>query len=255
MLVGVHPLIAYAIVGLGAAAYSPAKYGILTELLPPSQLVKANGWIEGLTIASIILGAVFGGQLIGDKASRGACWPSTSRSSTPASTPPPEAGHRLHGGPVLHRRRSFNLEHPPHRGVRCSRSAHGWRPTWCATSPACNSRLWQRQAGRRSRWRRRPCSGACRGTCATSSSPGPRRALAYGTTQASALVGVVAIGTAVGAVVASMRMRLDKATSVIPLGIGMGLLMLVPELHQQPLAGHALPDPAGRGSAATWSCR
>ena len=50
MLFGGHPLLAYAVVGLGAAAYSPAKYGILTELLPPSQLVKANGWIEGLTI-------------------------------------------------------------------------------------------------------------------------------------------------------------------------------------------------------------
>jgi MFS transporter, LPLT family, lysophospholipid transporter len=65
MLTPVHPLLAYAIVGLGAAAYSPAKYGILTELLPPSQLVKANGWIEGLTIASIILGVVLGGQLVG----------------------------------------------------------------------------------------------------------------------------------------------------------------------------------------------
>jgi len=43
MLFGSHPLLAYAVVGLGAAAYSPAKYGILTELLPPSQLVKANG--------------------------------------------------------------------------------------------------------------------------------------------------------------------------------------------------------------------
>ena len=41
-----------------------AKYGILTELLPPSQLVKANGWIEGLTIASIILGVVVGGALV-----------------------------------------------------------------------------------------------------------------------------------------------------------------------------------------------
>ena len=51
MLFGVDPLLSYAIVGLGAAAYSPAKYGILTELLPHSQLVKANGWIEGLTIA------------------------------------------------------------------------------------------------------------------------------------------------------------------------------------------------------------
>ena len=56
---------AYAVVGLGAAAYSPAKYGILTELLPASQLVKANGWIEGLTIASIILGILLGGQLVG----------------------------------------------------------------------------------------------------------------------------------------------------------------------------------------------
>src|SRR6195952_3042730 len=65
MLVGGHPLIAYAVVGLGAAAYSPAKYGILTELLPNSQLVKANGWIEGLTITSIILGVLLGGQLVG----------------------------------------------------------------------------------------------------------------------------------------------------------------------------------------------
>src|SRR5512139_3462727 len=65
MLFGTHPLLAYAVVGLGAAAYSPAKYGILTELLPASQLVKANGWIEGLTIASIILGVLLGGQLLG----------------------------------------------------------------------------------------------------------------------------------------------------------------------------------------------
>ena len=65
ILFGNHPLLAYAVVGLGAAAYSPAKYGILTELLPPSQLVRANGWIEGLTICSIILGVLLGGQLVG----------------------------------------------------------------------------------------------------------------------------------------------------------------------------------------------
>ena len=64
MLFSVHPLAAYAVVGLGAAAYSPAKYGILTELLPPRQLVIANGWIEGTTVASIILGVVLGGLLI-----------------------------------------------------------------------------------------------------------------------------------------------------------------------------------------------
>jgi LPLT family lysophospholipid transporter-like MFS transporter len=64
MLFGFHPLAAYAIVGFGAAAYSPAKYGILTELLPPEKLVAANGWIEGLTVGSIILGTVLGGILI-----------------------------------------------------------------------------------------------------------------------------------------------------------------------------------------------
>lgn len=64
MLFGSHPLLAYAVVGIGAAAYSPAKYGILTELLPPEKLVVANGWIEGLTVVSIILGVVLGGVLI-----------------------------------------------------------------------------------------------------------------------------------------------------------------------------------------------
>ena len=64
MFAKVHPLIAYGVVGIGAAAYSPAKYGILTELLPAEKLVAANGWIEGLTVASIILGAGLGGTLI-----------------------------------------------------------------------------------------------------------------------------------------------------------------------------------------------
>jgi len=64
MLFGVHPLIAYGVVGLGAAAYSPAKYGILTEYLPHPKLVVANGWIEGLTVGSIILGTLLGGAVI-----------------------------------------------------------------------------------------------------------------------------------------------------------------------------------------------
>ncbi len=64
MLLGVHPLIAYGLVGLGAAAYSPAKYGILTEYLPPEKLVLANSWMEGLTVMAIILGAVVGGIML-----------------------------------------------------------------------------------------------------------------------------------------------------------------------------------------------
>ena len=63
MFFGLQPLYAYGIVGIGAAAYSPAKYGILTEMLPANSLVSANGWVEGSTVAAIILGAMFGGVL------------------------------------------------------------------------------------------------------------------------------------------------------------------------------------------------
>ncbi|QXP84860.1 lysophospholipid transporter LplT [Methylococcus sp. Mc7] len=66
LLVGVEPLIAYSLVGAGAALYSPAKYGILPEIADKDHLVKANGWVEGATIAAILLGTV-GGAKIADQ--------------------------------------------------------------------------------------------------------------------------------------------------------------------------------------------
>ncbi len=56
LLAGLNPLLAFAVVGVGAAAYAPAKYGLLTELVPPRQLVVANGWIEVSTVCAILLG-------------------------------------------------------------------------------------------------------------------------------------------------------------------------------------------------------
>ncbi len=73
ILFGVEPLAAYGLVGLGAAIYSPAKYGILPEMMSEHQLVKANSWIEASTIAAIILGTVAGGQLA-DYSVQGAFW-------------------------------------------------------------------------------------------------------------------------------------------------------------------------------------
>ncbi|MBI3529385.1 MAG: lysophospholipid transporter LplT [Betaproteobacteria bacterium] len=67
MLMGTHPLLAYGLVGVGAAMYSPAKYGILTEFLPHQKLVLANGWMEGLTVAAIILGSILGGIMVGTR--------------------------------------------------------------------------------------------------------------------------------------------------------------------------------------------
>lgn len=63
MFAGVEPLVAYAVVGTGAAVYGPAKYGILPELVGSERLVRANGWIEGSTILAIVLGTVVGSRI------------------------------------------------------------------------------------------------------------------------------------------------------------------------------------------------
>jgi hypothetical protein len=91
MLLGLHPLLSYAIVGFGAAAYSPAKYGILTELLPPEKLVAANGWIEGLTVCSIIFGTVLGGVLISPKVAQSLLLLDLPKVDTHIDTPPEAA--------------------------------------------------------------------------------------------------------------------------------------------------------------------
>jgi MFS family permease len=222
MLFGTHPLMSYAIVGLGAAAYSPAKYGILTELLPASQLVKANGWIEGLTIASIILGVLLGGQLVGHSVSSYLLSFDCPLIDTGIDSPPEAAISVLIFIYVL--AAWFNTRIPqtgaPMRPLP-KRLASLLPDFW-----HCNLRLWRDHLGQISLstttlfW---GVSGNLKYIVLAWASA----ALGYSMTQASALVGVVAVGTAVGAVAASLRMRLDQATQVIPLGIGMGILVIL----------------------------
>ncbi|AVS72819.1 lysophospholipid transporter LplT [Paracidovorax cattleyae] len=222
MLFGSHPLIAYAVVGLGAAAYSPAKYGILTELLPASQLVKANGWIEGLTIASIILGVLLGGQLVGPNISGWLLSVDIPFVDTGVDTAAEAAIATLIA--VYLAAAWFNTR-IPHTGVEMRpmpRNPLALLPDFWA----CNNRLWRDKLGQISLATTTLFWGAG-GNLKFIVLAWAAAALAYNTTQASALTGVVAIGTAVGAVVASMRMRLDMATKVIPLGIAMGVLLIL----------------------------
>lgn len=65
LLAGVHPMLAFAVVGLGAAAYAPAKYGLVTELVAPHELVAANGWLEVSVVCAVLLGTAAGGVLVG----------------------------------------------------------------------------------------------------------------------------------------------------------------------------------------------
>ncbi|MEY4346119.1 MAG: hypothetical protein RL032_1951 [Pseudomonadota bacterium] len=222
MLFGTHPLMAYAIVGLGAAAYSPAKYGILTELLPSSQLVKANGWIEGLTIASIILGVLLGGQLVGPIMSSKLLSFDFPLIDTSIDTAPEAAISILI---FVYMAAAWFNTRIPLTGVPM-RALPNNLVTLLPDFWHCNTRLWRDRLGQISLatttlfW---GVSGNLRYIVLAWAAA----ALGYSVTQASALVGVVAIGTAVGAVAASLRMRLDQATNVMPLGIGMGVLVIL----------------------------
>lgn len=221
MLFGAHPLLSYAVVGLGAAAYSPAKYGILTELLPNSQLVKANGWIEGLTILSVIFGVVLGGQLVGQVVSRHLLQFDMPMIETGISTAP-EAAIAVIGGLYVIAA-LFNLR-IPRTDAPLQPLARGIGILLRDFS-SCNARLWGDKLGQISLATTTLFWGIL-GNLRVIVFAWAAAALGYSVTQASTLVGVVAIGTAVGAVVASARMRLDQATSVIRLGIVMGFLMI-----------------------------
>ena len=221
MLFGTHPLMAYAVVGLGAAAYSPAKYGILTELLPASQLVKANGWIEGLTISSIILGVLLGGQLVSHTVSNVLLSFDFPFIDTGVDTPPEAAISVLIF--VYLAAAWFNTRIPV-TGVRL----RAMPTNLLSLLPdfwTCNIKLWKDRLGQISLGTTTLFWGVS-GNLRYIVLAWAAAALGYSVTQASALVGVVAIGTAVGAVAASVRMRLEHAVNVLPLGIAMGLLVI-----------------------------
>ena len=221
MLFGGHPLLAYAVVGLGAAAYSPAKYGILTELLPASMLVKGNGWIEGLTVGSIVLGILLGGQLVGPKVSGVLLGFDLPMMSTSIDTAPEAAISAIVFLYVI--AAIFNLFIP--------RTSAPLQPFERRVSllvrdfSQCNARLWADKLGQISLATTTLLWGIF-GNLRLIVFAWAAAALGYGTTQASSLAGVVIIGSVFGAVTASTIMRLDKATSVIPMAIGVGFLMV-----------------------------
>ncbi len=222
MLFGGHPLMAYAVVGLGAAAYSPAKYGILTELLPASQLVKANGWIEGLTIASIILGVLLGGQLIGPHIAPYLLALDIPFLDTSIDTAPEAAICAL---VLVYLAAAWFNTRIPLTGVdmrALPKNLLGLLPDFWQ----CNMQLWRDRLGQISLGTTTLFWGVS-GNLRYIVLAWAAAALGYSVTQASALVGVVAVGTAIGAVVASMRMRLEHATLVLPLGVAMGLLVIL----------------------------
>ena len=221
MLFGSHPLLSYAVVGLGAAAYSPAKYGILTELLPASMLVKGNGWIEGLTVGSIVLGILLGGQLIGSRMAPMLLGFDFPIIETSIDTPPEAAISAIVFLYLI--AAAFNL-FIPRTTAPLQPLQHG--VAWMVRDFShCNARLWADKLGQISLATTTLLWGVF-GNLRLIVFAWAAAALGYGTAQASNLAGVVIIGSVAGAVTAATITKLDRATNVIPLAILVGFLMI-----------------------------
>ena len=236
MLYSSHPLIAYAFVGLGAAAYSPAKYGILTELLPTSQLVKANGWIEGLTILSIIAGAVLGGQLVGPRLSPYLLSAHVPWVGVGVHTPAQATVACMLVLYVI--AAAFNLRIPR---TDTPLAPFGGRTAELVRDfSQCNARLWDDKLGQISLatttlfW---GVSGNLRYLVLAWAGV----ALGYDIPHASFLLGIVGLGTVAGAVIAAFTIRLVHATRVILMGAALGTAVIaINTMHNVWIAGSFL---------------
>jgi MFS family permease len=214
-------LAAYAVVGFGAAAYSPAKYGILTELLPPEKLVAANGWIEGLTVASIILGTVLGGALISPRIASLLLAIDVPHLDTGIETPAEAAILVISAIYVI--AAIFNL-FIPDTGARYGRQQSN--PVLLMRDfYICFTALWKDKLGQIS-------------LSVTTLFWGAGATLQFLVLQWAAvhlglpldkgalLQGITAVGVAVGAVIAGRFISLRRAMDVLPAGVGMGVVVV-----------------------------
>jgi len=222
MLMMFHPLVAYAIVGLGAAAYSPAKYGILTELLPPRQLVVANGWIEGTTVVSIILGVLMGGALISGPVSSALLAIDIPRIDTGIDTPPEAAIAVIMGTYAI---AALFIRDTPATGV--DHRMPSKNPIFLIREFGhCCALLWRDKLGQISLATTTLFWGAG-ATLQFIVIDWAASHLCYNLSRASYLQGVVAIGIALGAVAAARFVSLKNAVKVLPLGVLMGIAVIV----------------------------
>lgn len=225
MFFGVHPLAAYAVVGLGAAAYSPAKYGILTEYLPHRLLVVANGWIEGLTVGAIILGVVIGGTLIKPDVAQTLLTVDFPIIDTGIDTASQMAVFIIGGLYVI--AAIFNLYIPEtdvdHKPLK--------KNPWYLIHEFnhCLVLLWRDRLGQISLAVTTLFWGAG-ATLQFIVIKWAEAALQLDLSRSSMLQGVVAVGVATGAMIAAKMVTLKKSIRVIPLGIAMGVIVLVMNL-------------------------
>ena len=220
MFLGVHPLLAYAVVGFGAAAYSPAKYGIVTELLPPEKLVVANGWIEGLTVVSIIVGFLLGGVLIDQHVSAWLLAFDMPMVDTGVTEPAEAAVAIIMWVYVL--AAAINLLIPDTGARYAKQHIHPWK--LLVGFAHCCSVLWRDKLGQISLAVTTLFWGAG-ATLQFIVLKWAETVLGLDLARAAILQAVVAVGITAGAVYAAATVPLKRAMGVLPVGIAMGVIV------------------------------
>ena len=212
LLANAHPLLAYGLIGLGAAAYSPAKYGILPELLPAGQLVRANAWMEVSTVVSILLGVALGSYLMDATAHIPQLADTPARSATlflavvylaAVGCAAAIASGHVSRPSALSEPRSLVFEFKQALAML-------WRDPESQISLAVTSLFWAASAVLQFvvlQW--------------------AQRTLHLPLSQAALLQAAAAIGMVVGAMCAARWVPMHRVLKVLPLGLALGLLLLL----------------------------
>ena len=224
--------VAYAIVGTGAAAYSPAKYGIITEMLPPEKLVVGNSWIEGMTVVSIIMGAVVGGLLVSPAVS---AWLLSHNTLQQIASTPAEVAIVMIG--LLYIAAALtNLLIPNTNAKYPKQHQHPIR--LIQAFAGYTKILWTDKLGQISLGVTTLFWGAG-ATLQLIVIEWGRSQLGYRLDQASILMGIAALGTVLGSIAAA-RVPLKQSLRVLPVGALMGLVVLVMPLMYNEWAVYGL---------------
>ena len=220
---GLHPVWAFALVGLAASAYAPAKYGLVTETVPPSQLVQANAWLEVSVVLAVILGTATGGVLIGIHQvaamvalNDGLCQALMIPVQTHLASP------LLLVILIYALAAALNWAIPHSHAVYPQHSIHP--VALCQDFWRSNRLLWRDPVGRISL----SVTTLFWGVGAVIQFAvllWAQQTLHIPLEQGAFLQAIVAVGVIVGAGFAGYRFRLESATRVLPLGIALGLLL------------------------------
>jgi MFS family permease len=224
ILAKANPLLAYAIVGFGASAYSPAKYGILAEVLPARRLVAANGWIEGTTVVAMILGTILGGLISANEHTIAWLLQMAPARGGIADTPVSAAVVVIVLTYLVASVLNLGVVNAGTRYRKARRSI----PALLLDFYRCNSTLWRDREGRVSLGVTSLFWGAGM-VLQILLLAWAQSALGLGLDKAAALQGVFALGVVIGAAIAGKTVPLVRSMAVMPVGIvlGVGLCTMV----------------------------